>query len=120
MRIILYFDEDSQENDLIQALRLREAKVYSSAEAGLNGRTDEEQLTFAAAEGYVLYSYNSRDFYHLHTQFLAAGKTHAGIILGPQQQYSVGEQMRRLLKIIGAKSAEEMQNQVEFLGVWGE
>ncbi|MDZ7956392.1 MAG: hypothetical protein RMY34_00530 [Aulosira sp. DedQUE10] len=36
-----------------------------------------------------------------------------------QESYSVGEQMRRLLKIIAAKSAEDMQNKVEFLSAWG-
>lgn len=37
-----------------------------------------------------------------------------------QQNYSIGEQMRRLLRLIAAKSAEDMQNQVEFLSAWGE
>ncbi|MEH1936351.1 MAG: hypothetical protein V7L14_22145 [Nostoc sp.] len=37
-----------------------------------------------------------------------------------QQGYSVGEQMRRLLKLIAAKPAENMQNQVEFLSSWGD
>jgi hypothetical protein len=37
------------------------------------------------------------------------------MVLAPQQRYSVGEQMRRLLKLMAAKSAEEMENQVEFL-----
>jgi hypothetical protein len=41
------------------------------------------------------------------------------IILG-QQNYSIGEQMRRLLRLISTKSAEEMRNQVEFLSAWGE
>lgn len=47
------------------------------------------------------------------------GEAHAGIILG-QQYYEIGEQMRRLLRIIAVKSAEDMQNQVEFLSAWGE
>ena len=62
---------------MIQALRLHEADVLSSAEAGMNGRTDEEQLEFASSQGYVLYSHNTRDFYQLHTQFLTEGKLHA-------------------------------------------
>jgi hypothetical protein len=66
----------------------------------------------------VLYSFNVRDFYRLHTAFLAQGKAHAGIILAPQQCCAVGEQMRRLLRLIAAKSAEDMQNQVEFLSAW--
>ena len=66
----------------------------------------------------MLYSFNVRDFYRLHTAFLAQGKAHAGIILAPQQRCAVGEQMRRLLRLIAAKSAEDMQNQVEFLSAW--
>lgn len=50
---------------------------------------------------------------------MAEGKTHGGIILAKQQNYSVGEQLRRLLKLIAIKSVEEMQNQVEFLSAWG-
>ncbi len=44
---------------------------------------------------------------------------HAGIILARQRQYSVGEQMRRLLKLVGAMSAEDMQDRLEFLSDWG-
>jgi len=55
----------------------------------------------------------------LPTDFSTQGEEHMGIILG-QQNYSVGEQLRRLLKIIASKSAEEMYNQVEFLSAWGE
>lgn len=47
------------------------------------------------------------------------GQRHAGIILGVQN-YSIGAQMRRILRIIANKSAQEMQNQVEFLSAWGE
>ncbi len=33
---------------------------------------------------------------------------------------SVGEQMRRLLSLISAKSAAEMQNKIEFISAWSE
>ena len=58
-------------------------------------------------------------FYRLHTVWLEQSKSHAGIIIG-QQFYSIGEQMRRLLRLLGAKSAEKIQNQVEFLSNFGE
>jgi Tfp pilus assembly protein PilZ len=75
-------------------------------------------LDHAAAQQRVLYSYNVGDFYRLHTASLAQGKSHAGIILAQQQRYSIGEQIRRLLKLISATSAEEMKNRVEFLSAW--
>lgn len=37
-----------------------------------------------------------------------------------QQRYTIGEQMRRLLNLIAAKTAEQMQNHLEFLGDWPE
>lgn len=64
-------------------------------------------------------SFNVRDFYRLHIAFLSQGRAHAGIIFARQQRYSVGDQMRRLLSLIAAKSAEEMENHVEFLSAWG-
>jgi len=54
-----------------------------------------------------------------HTRYLMEGKAHAGIILAAQQQYSVGEQMRRILNLTAATSAEDMKNWIEFLSAWG-
>ena len=36
-----------------------------------------------------------------------------------QQRYSIGEQMYRLLNLVAKRTAEEMQNHVEFLSAWG-
>jgi hypothetical protein len=45
-------------------------------------------------------------------------RSHAGIVLGRQKQYSIGEQMRRLLKLVAARSSEQMGNRLEFLSAW--
>ena len=45
--------------------------------------------------------------------------SHSGIIVSSQQRYSIGEQMRRLLRLAAARSAEQMCNSVEFLAHWG-
>ena len=75
-------------------------------------------LVLAAAQGRTLYGFNVSDFYRLHTDFLKHGRSHAGIVLAKQQHYSVGEQMRRLLKLIASVSADEMKNRIEFLSAW--
>jgi hypothetical protein len=100
VKITLYFDEDAQDSDLIQGLHLRGVDVIGAWAAGMRERKDEEHLLWAAAQKRVLYSFNARDYSHLHREFLAQGKSHSGIILAKQQRYSVGEQMRRLLKLI--------------------
>ena len=118
MKITLYFDEDAQDSDLIQALNLRGVGVIGAWAAGMCERNDEEHLLWAVAESRSLYSFNVRDYCRLHAEFLAQGKSHAGIILAKQQLYSVGEQMRRLLKLVTSKQAQEMANRIEFLSHW--
>jgi hypothetical protein len=118
VKITLYFDEDAQDSDLIQALGLRGLDVIGAWAAGMRERKDEEHLLWAAAQSRVLYSFNVGDYCRLHAEFLAQGRSHAGIVLAKQQHYSVGEQMRRLLKLIATKPAGEMTNQIEFLSHW--
>lgn len=113
--IRLYVDEDSMDRALIRALRARGVDVITALDAGMVERSDADHLDYATAQGRVLYTCNVADFYRLHSSSLAQGKSHAGMILARQQRYSVGEQIRRLLKLINAKSAEEMKNEVEFL-----
>jgi uncharacterized protein with PIN domain len=118
MQIRLYLDEDAMDSDLARALRLRGVDVTTALDAGLTNSADEEQLEYATKHERTLYSFNVSDFMALHTSCVAAGKQHAGIILGQQQRYSVGEQMRRLVRLIQMRSAESMRDTVEFLSVW--
>ncbi len=119
MQIKLYFDEDALHRSLKQALRERGVDVLTAEEAGMRERDDEEHLDFASAQGRVLYSFNIGDYCGIHTEYIVSKKSHAGIILAPQQRYSIGEQMRRLMRIVNARTAEQMINQLEFLSSWG-
>jgi hypothetical protein len=118
LKITIYFDEDAQDNDLIQALGLRGIDVIGAWAVGMRERKDEEHLRFATAQKRVLYSFNVQDYCRLHAEFLAQNRTHAGIVLAKQQHYSVGEQMRRFLKLVATKPAEEITNQIVFLTHW--
>ncbi len=80
-------------------------------------KTDEEQQEWAALHGRALYSYNRGDYYRLHTTWIKEGRSHTGIILA-RQDLSIGEQMRRLLRLINRLTPEEMQNRIEFLTSW--
>src|SRR6185295_17552984 len=104
MRICLYLDEDAMDSDLVRALRLRGVDVTTALDAGLTLSTDEEQLEYATKHGRSLYSFNVSDFMALHKSYIAGSKQHTGIILGQQQRYSVGEQMRRLVRLIEMRS----------------
>src|SRR5947208_11232739 len=98
MKIRLYLDEDTMNGSLVWALRSRRIDLTTALEQGLTNRADDIQLARATSLGCVLYSFNAGDYLALHTEYITQGKHHAGILLAPQQRYSIGEQMRRLLK----------------------
>ncbi|MGB3532860.1 MAG: DUF5615 family PIN-like protein [Microcoleaceae cyanobacterium] len=115
--ICLYLDEDATSNRLLESLRNNGVDVISTLEAEMLSQPDEKQLEWALVNRRVIYSFNVRDFYRLHTEWLVQEKFHAGIVLG-KQNYSIGDQMKGLLKLISMKSTEDLENQVEFLSKW--
>jgi len=117
-RIQFYVDEDAMDGDLVRALRSRGLDVLTALDAGMIGRADEDHLRFATNQDRVLYSFNLADFFQIHGAWLAAGSPHAGMILAQQQRLSVGEQMRRITRLAGSRTAESMRNNVEFLNNW--
>jgi hypothetical protein len=117
--IRLYIDEDSMSRALARALRARNVDVTTALEQDMIERSDSAHLDYETAQGRVLFSFNVGDFCRLHNEYLTQGKPHAGIIVSPQQRFSVGEQMRRLLRLSADRSAEQMYNNIEFLGQWG-
>jgi hypothetical protein len=82
-QIEIYIDEDAMDSDLVAALRSRGVTVITALDAALVGKSDDEQLAFAAEHGCVLYTFNVSDFYRLHTVWVGAGREHAGMILAP-------------------------------------
>lgn len=119
MKVQLYLDEDAMDGDLVDALRLRGVNVTTALLEGMIHRDDRDHLEYASSQGRTLYSFNMGDYLELHAEYLEQGKHHAGLILAQQQKFSVGEQMRRLLKIVSNRTAEAMQDRVEFLSAWG-
>jgi hypothetical protein len=115
----VYIDEDAIHGALVVALRSRDVTVITASDAGLMKKSDDEHLAYASEQGCVLYTFNVSDFYRLHTEWTNFGREHAGMILAPQQRYSVGEQLRRILRIRASASTRSIRNRVEFLGNWG-
>jgi hypothetical protein len=94
-----YFDEDSAQHRLIAALRSHATDVTTSLDSGMNARDDESQLTLASVQGRVVVSAYARDFASLHRDWLEGGRSHFGILIIPQQRYSTGEIVRRMLRL---------------------
>jgi hypothetical protein len=118
VRLRLYLDEDCARHALACELRARGADVVTAIEAGMPGRLDEEQLQWATDHSRAIYSFNRGHFYRLHSSWLMNSRNHSGMILS-RQDLPIGEQMRRLLRLINRLSAEDMRNRVEFLSGWG-
>ena len=114
----LFLDEDSCDWDLVEALRRRDVDVSTALENQLQGASDRDQLIWARTSGRVLYTFNARHFCQLHREFLKSAQEHAGILIGQQQRFGIGEQLRRILRIRSAKTGAQMRNGIEFLSNW--
>ena len=74
-----------------------------------------EQLSFAAAEGRVLYSANVGDFARLHAEWLRSERVHAGLILRSWQQMPIGLQLEGLLAINAAFDRDAMASSLIYM-----
>ena len=106
------------DSGLVRGLRRHGIDVLTAADAGMIRRKDEDHLVLAAAQGRAFYSFNVADFHEIHIEWMSTGRFHSGIILAQQKRYSVGEQIRRLVRLSGSLSEEAMRNREEFLGRW--
>jgi Domain of unknown function (DUF5615) len=117
-QIRLLLDEDACSTGLAQALRSSGIDVVTVGEVDRWSFSDESHLIWAEKQGRSIYSHNMGDFCRLHGSFMAGNLNHAGIVLAPQQQYSIGQQLRGLLKLVASCSAAEMENQLVFLSAY--
>jgi hypothetical protein len=113
--IRLYVDVDATEHAVVRALRHRGIDVLTAAEAGHEVFTDDQHLAFSASVGRSLYSFNVCDYARIHAEYLASGRSHAGIIIIPRQRYAAGEKARRLSNLIATSEAETMKDAIQFL-----
>ncbi len=112
----LYLDEDTMSRDLVNALRSRSVDLLTAREAGYVHIPDHRHLDYATSLGRAVVTYNTRDFARLHAEYLSVGKHHAGIIVSDQLQ--VGVILRRLMRLLNARSAVEMRDRLEYLSDW--
>ena len=97
-------------NAIADGLRRRGIDVTTTAQVGLSGFSDEDQLAFALSNDRVLVTRDA-DFLRLHQQRVA----HAGIVYSHQSSQSIGETLRGLILIWELLVPGDMRNHVEFL-----
>ncbi|MGH9207246.1 MAG: DUF5615 family PIN-like protein [Acidimicrobiales bacterium] len=117
-QIRLYVDEDSMDRRLISALRQHGVDVVTVQDEGRRGLPDAAQLEWATEHNRVLYTQNASDYQQLHTEILHSGRHHGGIVILTGRNHSVGDQLRGLLAIMAARTAEDMRDALEFLTAW--
>jgi hypothetical protein len=107
-----YLDEDVDVL-IAQLIRARGFVVVTTQEAGQLRNNDAAQLTYAVRQHKTLLTHNRVDFEALAQTYFMAGQRHDGIIVAVRRPPR--EIARRLLRILNAVTAEEMQNQVRYI-----
>ena len=111
--VALYTDTDVH-GKLVQQIRARGYDAISAGEANNQDLSDSEHLAFAMKQGRAILTHNTKDFEPLAKQFANQGREHFGIVVSPQ--LSIGELLRRVLKMLNTVDAEQMKNSYHDLG----
>lgn len=108
----LYLDEDV--SVVVAAISgARGFEVTTTRDSGQLGRSDSDQLAFAARGGYVLLPHNRVDFERLHREWLEVGRPHAGIIVARRR--SPAELAARVGRLLVRFTADELKNQLFYV-----
>ncbi|MET0516312.1 MAG: DUF5615 family PIN-like protein [Nitrospiraceae bacterium] len=108
----LYFDEHLP-TTLALMLQERGHDCLTTQAAGNVGRSDEDQLAYAAGERRVILTFNRNDFLLLAKKWFVIGRVHAGIILS--RQLPASQLLRHLLHLITQHRKDVLDNQVFWL-----
>lgn len=103
--IRLYLDEDVSVV-IAEMLRGRDYQVQTTRDAGNLHLDDIDQLQYATAHAMTLVTHNRKDFEQLASDFIASGRSHAGIIVAVRHREP--EIARRLLLLLEKFTAEQM------------
>lgn len=107
----LYMDEDMSAL-VATLLRSRGLDVTTVPEQSTLGKTDSEQLEFAASLGRCLVTHNRVDFERLHLQFIEEGREHCGIIVVPQK--TAYEVVQRVGVLVNTLTVDSINNQLPY------
>ena len=114
-KVRLYFDEDVHP-DLVYVLQEKGFDAITTIEAGLQGNSDRQQIDYAISNNRAILTFNVKHFVLLYNEMYSKNRQHPGIVVSTQQNF--GETLKRLLKLLNNKTAEEMSNSIEFLNNW--
>jgi len=111
-QISLLLDEDVRPL-LAEILRQRGYDAVHVLDLERTGKTDAEQLEFAASQRRAILTHNIRDFIELDRQYRAIGNEHFGILFS--DQVTLRELLQRALRFLGRYGLDELKNNVFWL-----
>lgn len=82
-------------------------------DAGQLGRSDAEQLDYAANHGMVFLTHNRTDFETIHRQYLSGRKSHWGIIIAARRRPPL--KVANLLRLLDKLTADELRDQLLYI-----
>lgn len=115
--IALYTDADVS-LELAYQLRERGYDAVSALEVGNHRLLDQEQLDYAISQRRAILTFNIKHFKPLFEAYWNVGKEHYGVIVS--DQIPIGELLRRTLNLLNIVTAEEMKNNIKYLGEFAE
>ncbi len=102
--------DENVDSAIALGLRIRGIDVTTTADAGMRGASDEQQLAFALRESRVIVTHDD-DLLVLHSR----GAPHAGIAFSTLRTRSIGQIVLRLTALSRHFDPRDMMNHVEFL-----
>lgn len=85
----------------------------TARDAGLLGRSDDEQLAFSAEADRAFLTHNRVDFERLHRDRLVAGRLHAGIFVARRRQPQ--EIAARVGRLLARLNPADLKSQLFYL-----
>ncbi|MEK7702674.1 MAG: DUF5615 family PIN-like protein [Nitrospirota bacterium] len=93
----------------------RKGIIECAVQAGEScGQQDEEQLEYATAQGACLLTHDD-DLLVIADRWKAEGRKHGGLLYVHQRSRGMGEIIRQIKYLVDTKTAEDMENHIEFL-----
>lgn len=110
--IKVYLDEDV---DVLIAdlIRSQGFTAVTTTEAGRKGKSDPDQLEYAASRRFAILTHNRLDFEQLAQEYFDNGRIHYGVIVSAQRQPR--EIATRMLENLNNYTADEMINQILYI-----
>ncbi len=109
---LIYLDEDIS-NLVARLLRSRGMDVETVQECQMLGKSDPEQLSYAASVNRCILTHNRVDYEKLHLQYMNDEIKHSGIIIVPQK--NPHEIVARTMALLDTLMADELANQLIYI-----